>query len=142
MKDSILDTVSIIILAGVFVLNIVFRNQFDGGFFLFIISILLVLFGATVWLVGKKTLGNFFTVSRHPRGLMTKGIYSKIRHPMYYGGILVYVGAALFFKSWLGLGLTLFLVIPILFWFIKKEEGLLYEKFGKEYPLYKKKTII
>jgi len=142
MKNSFIDVASIIVLAGVFVLNILFRNQFDGGSILFIASLLIVLVGITIWLIGKKTLGEFFSTSRYPKGFVTKGIYSKIRHPMYYSGIVIYIGTALFFRSWVGLGLVFFLVIPILYYFIKKEEGFLREKYKDQYLVYREKTII
>jgi protein-S-isoprenylcysteine O-methyltransferase Ste14 len=35
--------------------------------------------------------------------LVTKGIYSKLRHPIYYGWILVCFGMPMLFRSWLGL---------------------------------------
>ena len=107
MKDSIIDILSIIVLAVVLVLDIFFRNQFDSGIFLLIVSILIIIFGIIIWITGKMTLGEYFTTSVHPKGLVTKGIYSKIRHPMYYGGMIIYLGVALLMQSWVGLGLTI-----------------------------------
>jgi protein-S-isoprenylcysteine O-methyltransferase Ste14 len=142
MKDKIIDTLSIIPLAAVLGLDILFRNQFKGGIFLLITGSLLAIFGATVWLIGKTTLGKNFTILRCPKELVTNGIYSKIRHPMYYGGVVVYVGVALLFKSWLGLILTVFLVVPMLIYFMKIEEKLLREKYKEKYSAYKEKTIL
>ena len=142
MKDSIIDIASVIILTVVLVLNILFKNQFDGGIFLAIISASIIFLGITIWVIGKITLGEYFTTSVHPKGLVTKGIYSKIRHPMYYSGIVIYMGIALIFKSWLGLALAGFLIVPMLFYFAKKEERLLYEKYKEKYSAYKEKTII
>ena len=142
MKDSIIDILSIIVLAAVLVLNILFRNQFNGGIFLFIISILIIFFGIIIWIIGKATLGEYFTTSVHPKGLVTKGIYSKFKHPMYYSGMIIYLGVALLLKSWVGLGLTIAIIIPMLFYFAKKEEGLLYERYREKYSAYKEKTII
>jgi len=71
--------------------------------------------------------------------LVTYGIYSKMRHPIYLSIIVIYVGFSLFFNSWLSL------IIAILFsatWFfsaIQEEKGLI-EIFGQEYIDYKSKT--
>ena len=71
--------------------------------------------------------------------LVTTGIYSKCRHPIYLVFILINIATFFLFGS-------LWLLIPIPFfifmWYFeaKHEEGVLLEKFGDEYEEYKKKV--
>jgi len=139
MKDSIIDSISIIVLAVVLVSDVLWRNQFSGGILLFIIGAVVIIFGMMIWIIGKITLGEYFTSSVSPKGLVTKGIYAKIRHPLYCGGIMIYIGVSLLFRSWIGLILAIFLVTPMLIYFAKKEEELLYERYQEKYSDYKRK---
>lgn len=71
--------------------------------------------------------------------LVTDGVYSKIRHPAYLGLALVYMGIPF---AW---GPAFLFVPALLFSYplytgAKKEEGLLRDKFGKEYEDYMKKV--
>ena len=67
------------------------------------------------------------------------GIYTKVRHPMYLGLILLYIGISLFSSSLL---VSLYSLIAILFiiWQAVNEEKHLIKRFGKEYLNYKKKV--
>jgi protein-S-isoprenylcysteine O-methyltransferase Ste14 len=71
--------------------------------------------------------------------LLTEGIFRFVRHPLYLGSLLVYLGLAISTLSLASLGL---LVCMFLFYdFIGGyEEKLLSIKFGEEYQKYKKKT--
>jgi len=56
-----------------------------------------------------------YTALPEARHLVTHGIYSKIRHPIYVGVQLVYWGLSLWFRSWPGFILTLILLLPLHF---------------------------
>ena len=140
MKDIILNVISIIALIGVLILSIVFNNQFEGGIFFQIIGAVVGISGLIMWITAKLTLGKHFTMSTTPKHLVTKGIYSKLRHPMYYGGILIYLGIGIFLKSVIGLVLTIILIAPLLIYSPREEEKLLMEKYKEKYSAYKKKT--
>ncbi|MBS3050603.1 MAG: phosphatidylethanolamine N-methyltransferase family protein [Candidatus Aenigmarchaeota archaeon] len=75
------------------------------------------------------------------KGLATSGIYSRIRHPIYYGKILLFTGIALFFGSGLGLALIVLVLIPLHIHIIRNEEKLLAKRYGKKYGRYKKQTL-
>lgn len=141
MKDLTTDIVSIAVLAAVLVLNILLRNQFHGLFFA-VIGASMAILDMAIWIIGKMTLGEYFTTSVHPKGLVTKGIYAKITHPMYYGGIIIYIGVGLFLKSLVGLALTVAVIVPMLLYFARKENSLLHEKYKEKYSAYKTKTVI
>jgi protein-S-isoprenylcysteine O-methyltransferase Ste14 len=119
------------------VLSIIFINQFDGGYFLQVIGILLFLIGGAIAALGAMALGENFTLSHHPKGLVTNGIYSKIRHPMDYGGILLSIGFALAFLSLYGLILTLGIVTPLHIYSVIIEDKILVREFGERYKKYK-----
>lgn len=65
------------------------------------------------------------------------GIYTKVRHPMYLGLILLYIGISLLTSSLL---VSIYSIIGILFivWQAFNEEKYLIKRFGKEYLNYKR----
>jgi protein-S-isoprenylcysteine O-methyltransferase Ste14 len=79
------------------------------------------------------------TLESYDGDLLTSGIYSKIRHPMYLGFIFWLIGFPLIFGSVFSMILSLFLICNILFWRFLEEKELL-ERFPT-YQEYKKKTI-
>ena len=70
--------------------------------------------------------------------LIKKGIYSKIRHPMYLGFILWFIGFPLFMKALLTLLSSVIWIPQILYWKISEERELM-EKYH-DYADYKKET--
>ncbi len=100
-----------------------------------------LIFGIFIRNWGKFTLGrNFKYEVRKPKQLINKGIYSMIRHPMYTGYLLMWLGTVLALQSVYGLLLFLLLTIPALIYRIKVEEELLMKSFGKKYHNYMKRT--
>jgi protein-S-isoprenylcysteine O-methyltransferase Ste14 len=141
MKDSIINSISIVILIAVLILMSLFSNQFDKGLLPQIIGVSFVTIGVIIWFFGKKALGEYFSISITPKGLVTSGIYSKIRHPLYSGTVLIYLGIGLFLKSIIGLISTIILLVPLVVYLSIEEEKILLKKYGKKYLEYKKKTI-
>ena len=70
--------------------------------------------------------------------LVTSGIYSICRNPMYFGNLLILLGIGIFANS----ALFVFLTVPIFMFLyaaiILAEQSFLENKFGEEYNLYKK----
>jgi protein-S-isoprenylcysteine O-methyltransferase Ste14 len=69
--------------------------------------------------------------------IVKKGVFSKIRHPLYLSVIIINLGIALAF----GIILTLLIALCSIFhWIITalKEEEFLLQKFGQDYSQYKK----
>ena len=64
------------------------------------------------------------------------GIYKHVRHPIYFGTILVLLGIPLSLASLYGFA-TMVLVIPLFLNRIRIEEDLLTEEFGAEYERYR-----
>jgi protein-S-isoprenylcysteine O-methyltransferase Ste14 len=74
------------------------------------------------------------------KGLMTTGVYARLRHPMYLGIILMHLG----FPVLLGSGLTLLsaaLWVPQVVFWGKWEDEELECRFGDAYRAYREKTL-
>ena len=99
-------------------------------------GISLVIIGVTVFLTGLFTIK---TLESYEGDLITKGIYSKIRHPMYTGFILWLVGFPIFFGAYFSFILSFLFIGNVLFWRYLEEKEL--EKRFPDYEVYKRKTI-
>lgn len=69
--------------------------------------------------------------------LETEGLYSIIRHPQYFGGILGHVSFTFLFSAFLSL-LLFPIILFMVFLISKKEEIELLKEFGEEYENYMK----
>ena len=72
-------------------------------------------------------------------GLITTGIYAKIRHPMYIGLVLLHAGYPLIYRSFAAWASTLLWAAFILVW-TQFEEANLERAYGEEYRRYREKT--
>ena len=92
-----------------------------------------------LWFIARVQLGKSFSITPQAKELITRGLYSKIRNPVYLFGSFFIAGLFLYIgRTWL---LLLFVVlIPLQLFRIKKEEKVLEEKFGETYLQYKKST--
>jgi len=104
----------------------------------------MIILGIIIRILGKRDLGKQFSwkvkiVKRHK--LVTTGIYKHIRHPLYFGLFISWLGFAFVMRSLQGILAAIFLLLPSLYYRIYVEEKALLEKFGKQYAEYKKRTI-
>jgi protein-S-isoprenylcysteine O-methyltransferase Ste14 len=105
----------------------------------YLAGIAMTLVGFALWTVAKIQLGSSFTVRARAKKLVTNGLYSKFRHPIYlFGGI-----------SLLGLFVVWGEIIPLVCFIVfystqllrvKKEDAVLEKAFGDEYRRYKATT--
>jgi len=103
------------------------------------VGILFMAVGLLLWWWGKLTLGDAFTMLPKAKMLVIKGIYSKVKHPIYIGLSLVLMGWSVFL--WSGF-LTIFTLVTIIILFTRAyfEEKALLKKYGKKYQKYKDDT--
>ena len=109
------------------------------------IGFLIVLLGFIIALFARRELGvNWansyeYQVKKHQM-LVTSGIYSLIRHPIYTAMVFLLVGSELVAQSWLFL-VYLFFWLGV-YWQARKEEVILVHHFGDAYRDYRKKTYL
>jgi protein-S-isoprenylcysteine O-methyltransferase Ste14 len=104
-----------------------------------IVGLVLLIAGFVLWTVARFQLGASFAVSAQARHLVTRGLYSKIRNPIYLFGSWVFAGAILVFSE--PKFLLIFLVlIPLQPWRAQKESAVLEAAFGEEYRKYRAGT--
>jgi protein-S-isoprenylcysteine O-methyltransferase Ste14 len=100
------------------------------------IGISLAGIGLIVFLAGLLTIK---TLESYEGDLITTGIYSIIRHPMYFSFILWVIGFPIYFGALLSLILSTLFITNILIWRYLEEKEL--EKRFPAYMDYKKTTI-
>ncbi len=89
--------------------------------------------------IARIQLGNSFSLAPRATQLVTHGIYSRIRNPIYLFGTFVFSGLFLFLER----PFLLLLLVPVLILQISRaraEARLLEEHFGDQYRQYKAAT--
>ena len=72
--------------------------------------------------------------------LITRGVYRRVRHPMYAALFLYSFGQALVVPNWIA-GPSYLIVLVILFAYrVGVEEAMMLEEFGEDYATYKMRT--
>jgi len=102
-------------------------------------GLFLLVVGFLLWSVARFQLGNSFTVTAEARQLVTRGLYERIRNPIYVFGSWVIAGLILLLGRpiWL---LIFVLLIPLQIWRARQEASVLEAKFGEEYRKYRAAT--
>jgi len=113
---------------------------FGQKIFLFL-GIFLIILGGFIWLISALELGSNYHLYKIPPKLITTGIYKKIRHPIYFGSTLLFLGIVIFYGSFWGLIYLFCITIPYQFLRAIYEEKQLIKKFGQKYLDYKKTTL-
>jgi len=105
-----------------------------------VISLPLTAVGAWFGIEGARTTG-WEAAETHslPKKIITRGVYSIVRHPQYFGWGLVQVGMSILFRAWYSMLFTPVLLV-LIYLISKKEEDELIKEFGKEYEDYQKKV--
>jgi protein-S-isoprenylcysteine O-methyltransferase Ste14 len=103
------------------------------------IGLVLTVLGFGGVVLARYTLGKSFSIRPKATALVTTGIYSRIRNPIYVSGEIFLLGIAIMLgKLWLLV--VLLLLIPLQVWRARREARVLEEKFGEEYRAYRQRT--
>jgi protein-S-isoprenylcysteine O-methyltransferase Ste14 len=94
---------------------------------------------AVLWVVARVQLGVAFSVRPEARRLVTTGLYSRLRHPIYVFGTLAVLLALLALQGW-GALVVWIVVIPIQVTRARREDKLLEEAFGADYADWRDRT--
>jgi protein-S-isoprenylcysteine O-methyltransferase Ste14 len=103
------------------------------------VGLILLLLGLLLVIIARLQLGNSFSITPQARQLVTHGLYSRIRNPVYLFGHVVILGFILFLNK--PLWLFVFLVlIPMQIFRARAESRVLQARFGDQYLHYKSQT--
>jgi len=104
-----------------------------------------VLFALAIYLLWRshKDLGRHWTVTvalRYEHELVTSGVYTFIRHPMYSAHLLWAIAQIMILHNWIAGYSFLIVQIPFYLVRIKNEEAMMIEQFGAAYKTYMERT--
>ena len=100
---------------------------------------------AAVWLFWRThaDLGRNWSPSpqlHEGHELVTRGVYGRIRHPMYASQWLWSVGEVLVLQNWIAGWAGLVLFVPLYLLRVPREEQMMLNRFGEEYRAYMDRT--
>ena len=110
----------------------------------YIIGFSLFIIGLALQGVAEATLGKYYLPSigtAEGQKIIKNGIYKYIRHPGYFGELLIFFGLGFVTYSLLGILGAFIVSLIIYFGEVIPEEKYMLEKFGKEYQEYMKETF-
>jgi protein-S-isoprenylcysteine O-methyltransferase Ste14 len=99
----------------------------------------MIVFGLLMWTLARVQLGASFSVKAKARALVTRGLYSRIRNPIYVFGSMMIAGVCLFFLHPEYL-LIFVAIVPMQIIRARKESAVLEAAFGDDYREYKRST--
>ncbi len=148
LSGRLASIVAIVGLGGVHWLAIYDYHLCQGQGFSFIslvftiVGISLILSAIMVNQIAVRTLGKFFDrlIIKEEHQLITTGIYSHLRHPIYSSYLLLFTGYCILLHSLFSL---VILAIVCSIWFgnrIMLEETMLTQEFGESYQQYARQT--
>ena len=105
------------------------------------IGLAISLLGLAGVIVARYTLGRSFSVAAKATELVTTGIYSRIRNPIYVSGVILIVGLIVMVRrSAFWLILAIIIIIPTQILRARREARVLEAKFGGAYRQYRERT--
>ncbi|PIN69066.1 hypothetical protein COV93_06975 [Candidatus Woesearchaeota archaeon CG11_big_fil_rev_8_21_14_0_20_43_8] len=108
----------------------------------FFSGLLIIIFGLAIRWISKHQLGKYFSYEvsvREDHKVIDTGMFRYIRHPMYTGTGLLFMGYAVLMDSFAGIGCC-FIFFAVGMHRIKVEEEAMMKKLGKKYRNYCSKT--
>jgi len=102
----------------------------------FAIGIIILVGGLIFSIISRYYLGpnwSFLTITSINRPFIKDGPYKYIRHPIYLGLFVIWLGASLVFFNWIGFVSAFAVLLPLLYYRARIEEENLIETFGIDY---------
>ena len=135
MKANIITL--IVIVFGMILLTV--RYAHEPWTAMRIAAVILGLPSLVLLILARIELGGAFSLRPKAQALVTRGLYSRIRNPIYFFGALTIVALFLYIRQPLGISL-LAVLVPLQMYRARQEEKVLEAKFGEEYRQYKAST--
>lgn len=104
-----------------------------------IVGLILMIAAIVLLTIARRQLGTSFSITPQVKHLVTRGIYSRIRNPIYVFSSLALMGLFLYMQKPYLL-LILLVLIPLQIIRARAESRLLEEHFGDDYRRYKAST--
>jgi protein-S-isoprenylcysteine O-methyltransferase Ste14 len=104
------------------------------------IGLTLSLIGLTGVILARHTLGRSFSIAPKATELVTIGVYSRIRNPIYVSSVIFILGLVVMMRLASWLAVLLIIVIPMQIIRARREARVLEAKFGDAYREYRKRT--
>ncbi|QPJ61734.1 MAG: isoprenylcysteine carboxylmethyltransferase family protein [Candidatus Nitronauta litoralis] len=105
-----------------------------------IVGLVSGLSGIIIWITSMLHLGKSFAVLPGSNQLVKRGIYSRLRHPIYLGINMTFLGMTLCAGSSWGLAYVVGIILPLNFIRARLEDRALETRFGDSYNEWKKTT--
>ena len=125
--------------AGLLVLGWIIHSVPEPYSLTRLIGLLVALIGLAGVILSRYTLGRSFSIAPKATALVTCGIYSRIRNPIYISGMIFLIGVALIVERPKLLAVLLVL-IPMQIIRARREAAVLEAKFGDAYREYRRRT--
>lgn len=91
------------------------------------------------WMLARRGLKAVFGTAREKPEVISSGVFRFMRHPIYTGALLFYLGSILMTLSLASAALWILIIIFYIY-LCRYEERVLTEEFGDDYLKYKKRT--
>jgi protein-S-isoprenylcysteine O-methyltransferase Ste14 len=143
-------TLLFLLWSGMFILPIIYAasNWLDFANYTLptwagVLGVILIIGAVVVFWRAHADLGLNWSPTleiREKHELITRGIYSVIRHPMYASQVLWSLAQILLLQNWIVGFSSLIVFIPFYFMRVRAEEQLMLEQFGEQYRSYMQKV--
>jgi len=101
-----------------------------------VVAAMLLLMGVPLGLKAHSTL---FDTEQQDGGLITSGVFARVRHPLYASEILTLLAVVIVSAS--TAGICVWVLFAIFMWYVARyEERLLRERFGQQYEDYARRV--
>lgn len=103
------------------------------------VGLTLCLVGLSGVILARYTLGRSFSITAKAVALVTTGIYSRIRNPIYVSSVIFILGLMVMMRRPV-LALVLVIIVPMQIIRARREARVLEAKFGDAYREYRERT--
>ena len=125
LGKNIVELVGVVGIPGLYLFNlylIAYQNTNEQSMSLMLSGLIIASLGIGIWIYSYISLGRSFGVLPKRQQRVSSGIYRLLKHPMYLGIMMTFVGLATSLGSRTGLIFSILILLPILVIRAKWEE--------------------